>query len=117
MNNVISFTPAQLIAAFLAVCAGISCIAGASVWIGKMVKAAKAPNEKQNERITDLEKRVARHDELLSTDKKRLDHMEEGNRVTQRAILALLRHGINGNDIDSLKDAEAELHEFLIKQS
>lgn len=116
MNNVISFTPVQFIGTFLAICAGITCIAGAVAVIVKIVRAAKAPNEEQTRRIVALENRCNKFDDLLGNDKRRLDHIEDGSRVTQRAILALLRHGIDGNDIEAMKTAEAELHDFLIKQ-
>lgn len=111
-----TFTLPELIAGFLAVCGGFSCIVVAFTNAAKMVKAAKAPETRQNERITTLESRCDRFDELLGNDKRRLDHIEDGNRVTQRAILALLRHGIDGNDVDALKAAETELHDFLLKQ-
>lgn len=39
--------------------------------------------------------------------------VDEGNKVTQKAILALIDHGINGNDIDKLKLAKASLEDYL----
>ena len=85
-------------------------------WIAKGVSKARAPEKRQDERITELERRVAKHDEFLDRDKERLEAIEEGNRVTQRAILALLAHGIDGNDIDALRTAKTELQEYLIKR-
>lgn len=116
MQTVMTFTLSQLIAGFVAVCGGFTCVVVAISHGAKIVKAAKAPEAKQNERITTLENRCNRFDEFFGKDKRRLDHIEDGNRVTQRAILALLRHGIDGNDIDALKSAETELHDFLLKQ-
>lgn len=116
MNNAITFTPSELISGILAICAGISCIAVAVNWIAKGIKAAKAPNEQQDSRLTTLEERVAKHDELLAKDKDRLETIEDGNRVIQKAILALLAHGIDGNEIDSMKTAKSELQEYLIKR-
>ena len=116
MNNVLTFTPMQLVGWFLAVCAGFSCIVGAVTAAIKTVKAARAPERRQDERISSLEKRCNEFDKFFKSDKTRLDHIEEGSRVTQRAILALLRHGIDGNDVEALKAAETELHDFLLKQ-
>ena len=116
MDKVLSFTVGQLIGGFLAICAGLSCIALAVSWIIKAVNKVRAPERKQDERITDLERRVAKHDEFLDRDKERLEAIEEGNRVTQRAILALLAHGIDGNDIDALRAAKTELQDYLIKR-
>ena len=116
MNTIVSFTVGQLIGGFLAVCAGLSCIALAISWIAKGWNKVREPEKKQNERITALERRVAKHDEFLDRDKERLEAIEEGNRVTQRAILALLAHGIDGNDIDALRAAKTELQDYLIKR-
>ena len=116
MNTIVSFTVGQLIGGFLAICAGLSCIALAVSWIAKGWNKVREPEKKQNERITDLERRMAKHDEFLDRDKERLEAMEAGNRVTQRAILALLAHGIDGNDIKALKDAKEALQDYLIKR-
>lgn len=116
MDTVVSFTVGQLIGGFLAVCAGLSCIALAVSWIVKGWNKVREPEKKQDERITDLERRASRHDEFLDRDKERLEMIEEGNRVTQRAILALLAHGIDGNDIDALRAAKTELQDYLIKR-
>lgn len=114
--NSITLTPMQLISGLLAICAAISCVGGAVAWVAKGRDKLKEPERKQDDRLTALEERVARHDEMLGKDKKRIEVIEEGNRVTQRALLALLAHGIDGNDIDALKDAKADLQEFLIKR-
>ncbi len=116
METVISFTPAQLFAAILGICAGVSCIAGAISWIVKGVKAAKKPGQRINERLDALEAKDKQHAEYLDRDNERLEAIEAGNRVTQRALLALLKHGIDGNDVDAMKRAEAELQEFLIER-
>lgn len=116
MNTPITFTPEQLITLLLGLCAAITAVGGAVAWIAKGVSKAKEPEKKQNERITDLERRLAKHDEFLDRDKERLEMIEEGNRVTQRAILALLAHGIDGNDIDALRAAKTELQDYLIKR-
>lgn len=114
MDRIISFTPAQFVTAILAICAGVSCIAGGLAVIIKAFKRAKAPEERQDERITKLEERMAKHDELFANDNDRLEVIEEGNRITQRAILALLSHGIDGNDVEGMKASKKELERYLI---
>ena len=106
----------QLIEAFLALCGAIVAVSAAIGAIVSAVKKAKSPNQLQNERIDTLEHRVDRHDELLGNDKKRLDKIDEGNRVTQRALLALLKHSLDGNDTDSLRKAESDLSDYLINK-
>lgn len=112
----ITFTPASLFAGILAICAGISCIAGAIGWVIKGINAARQPAKKVDDRLTAVEKAVEQHGSFLDNDKKRLEVIEEGNRVTQRALLALLSHGIDGNDIDAMEEAKKELQTFLINR-
>ena len=78
------------------------------------VKKAKAPNMLQNERLAELEKQVKRHDELFLNDLRRFEKMEQGNRIMQKCMLSLLSHGIDGNDVESMKIAKNELQEYLI---
>ena len=106
MDRVISFTPATLWQGLLALCAAITVVAVATGHIIKAVNAAKAPGQKTQERLRILEERVQQHDDFFKNDKERLDTFEEGNRITQRAILALLSHGIYCNDIEGMRKAK-----------
>ena len=63
-----------------------------------------------------MEKHLEEVDTFLATDKKRLDSLEEGNRATQRALLALLDHGIDGNNIKQMQDAKEALQSHLINR-
>lgn len=111
-----SFTPAELWTAVLAVASAIVLLANAAEKIGKAVQVAKAPNARQDERITDLEDWRKGVDLKLDNDKKRLDHLDTGNRATQRALLALLDHGIDGNNIEQMQHAKEELQNHLINR-
>lgn len=111
-----ALTPGQIFASILGVCAGISTIGAAVGWIIKCIKAAKAPAKRINDRLTALETLAEDHAGYLDADKRRLDALERGNRVTQRALLALLKHGIDGNDVEAMKRAENELQEYLIER-
>ena len=82
----------------------------------KVVKAAKAPNDKQNERIEALEAWQKIVDVKLNNDNERLDAIVSDNRITQRALLALLDHGIDGNNIKQMQDAKTVLQKHLINR-
>lgn len=84
--------------------------------VAKAKKALKAPNDEQDRRITTAEKDIKDIKGFLNNDKKRLDTLEDGNRVTQRAILALLGHGLDGNNQKEMKDAKAALESHLINR-
>ena len=113
---VIEFTLQQLIDTILTICGLITAVAAVVGIIAVVVKKAKTPNITQNERLDAVEERLDKHDKLLSNDLERLQNIEAGNRVTQKAILALLRHGIDGNDIESMRHAEKDLQEYLIEK-
>ena len=117
MNTPITFTPATLIGGFLAFCAGLSCIAGAAGWVIKMLRAAKAPAKRVDERLGALESTVEDYREYFDNDQRRMEAIEVGSRVTQKALLALLSHGIDGNDVDAMRAAKAELQEYLIERN
>ena len=123
MDNVISFTPAQLIALVLAICGAIVTISAAIGVIAKALDKARAPEKEQNERLDAHEKRLNAHDEIIErfkeyfdNDDRRFKEIEKSNKITQSALLALLKHSINGEDITSLKEAEKSLEEYLIEK-
>lgn len=115
MNDVIMFTPNQLIQFVILICTCITGVSGVIAIIVAIVKKIKSPNDVQNERLDLIEKRLNKQDERLADDDTRLDKIESGFRVTQRALLALLSHGIDGNEIDGMRDAKKELTNYLIK--
>lgn len=84
--------------------------------ISVIVTKVKSPNVRQDERITSLETRTDQIEKHLGNDNKRLQEIEKGNRITQQSILALMRHAIDGNNIDQLREAESNMQEYLIQK-
>ena len=107
---------AYIVAGVLAVAGAISTLGGAANWVVKLVQVLKAPNVEQDKRLESLEKHMKEVDTYLATDKDRLDSIDESTRVTQRALLALLAHGIDGNHQKQMEDAKVELELYLIKK-
>lgn len=123
MDNVITFTPAGLVGLILGVCAAIVTISAAIGVIAKYIDKARAPERKQNERLDAHEKRLDAHDEIIekfqnffSNDDKRFKEIEKSNKVTQSALLALLKFSINGDDVKSIQDAEKDLEKYLLNK-
>ena len=79
-------------------------------------KALKAPTAALEARIEKLEKKQEQHDEYFSRDLRRIEVLEEGNRVTQKALLALMSHALDGNDVERLRKAKDDLNEYLINR-
>lgn len=119
MDTVIQFTPAQL----LAFAGAIITLSTACGVIVHLISKLREPEKKQNERITACETRLDKLDVVIekfqgyfSNDDRRFKEIEEGNKITQTSLLALLKHAINGNDTKSLKEAEKSLEEYLINK-
>ena len=109
-------TPENIWAVILAGASAIVLISNAAEKIVRAVKAAKVPISEQTERIDALEEWKVEVDRKLNRDNDRLANIDESNRVTQRAILALLDHGIDGNNIKQMCSAKEELQNHLINR-
>ena len=107
---------AYIVAGVLAVAGSISTLGGAANWVVKLIQVFKAPNADQNQRLDKLERHMEEVDGFLANDKRRLDGIDESTRVTQRALLALLAHGIDGNHQSQMEDAKKELELHLIRK-
>lgn len=90
--------------------------------IDARVKASKEPTKVLETRIDALEtiinaeykQRFIDYDSHFKADLQRIEQIEEGNKVTQKALLALLSHAIDGNNTEQLKKAENDLTQYLI---
>lgn len=111
-----NLTPELIWTSILAIASAVVLLSNAVEKIIKAVKAARAPNNKQDERLTALERWKERIERQLSNDDDRLCDIERGNRATQKALLALLDHGIEGNNIKQMQDAKEELQNHLINR-
>ena len=75
----------------------------------KTIKDWKKPHD-------DLETWRTGVNSKLDTDNRRLNELEEGNRVICRGILAMLSHEINGNSNDKLLASQTEITNYLINR-
>ena len=92
--------------------------------IKDLVKSTKQPTNNLEERVGLLEKKLefeikatfVEYDARFGRDKQKIETIEEGNRVTQQALLALLEHSIDGNNVDALEKAKKDLNDYLIRK-
>ncbi|MBQ2863420.1 MAG: hypothetical protein IJE84_04520 [Clostridia bacterium] len=106
----------NILSVILAAASAIVLISNAAEKIARALRAAKTPIDTYNDRLTALELWKEEADRKLSRDNDRLSSIDESSRVTQRAILALLDHGIDGNNVDGLCSAKEELQNHLINR-
>jgi hypothetical protein len=111
-----NWTPAEVWGAILAVASAIVLLSNAAKAIAAAWQAAKAPNALQDKRLKELEDWRKEVDEKLSNDKQQLDEIHDGLRASYQAQLALLDHGIDGNNIKQMQDAKEVLQKHLINR-
>ncbi|MBO5891216.1 MAG: hypothetical protein J6Q30_00675 [Oscillospiraceae bacterium] len=98
----------------LAAASAIVLLSNAAEKIIKAVKAAKAPEEKQNAEIEEIKSRLTKVEVMLSSDDQRIKDAKECNHVLTKGMLALLDHGINGNNVNQMKAARQDVEAYLI---
>ena len=109
-------TPETIWTLVLAAASAVVLLSNAVEKIAKAWQAAKAPNARQDDRLKALEDWKEEVDGKLTHDHERFESLDSGNRVTQRALLALLDHGIDGNNIAQMQHAKEELQNHLINR-
>ena len=98
----------------LAACSAIVLIGNAAGKIAEAVRAAKAPEAKQDERISKLEGRVSKLEESRDNYADQLEDSIRATRISQEAILALLGNAIDGNNTKEMEKARSNLTAYLI---
>ncbi len=100
----------------LGICGGIITIFGAIEKIINARKVLHAPGAEQDRRIKALEERCDRYDQYFSSDKQRLNDLEQSLSVLMQGTFALLSHAINGNDVEVLRKTQREMLDYLTKR-
>lgn len=95
--------------------AAIILIGNAADKIGSFIKALKAPNDELKTDVDDLKKWRKEVEQKLTNDHTELKDIHEGNQAIFQALLALLDHGINGNNITQMETAKEAVRNHLIK--
>ena len=106
---------------FVALVAGaIMSVAAVVGIIFKILSKAGEPERKQNERIKEHEERLNHHDmqfreinEFLANDKRQIEEIIRGNRVTQASLLAIMDQF---PEADDLRRAKKELQNYLVSK-
>lgn len=84
-------------------------VIGAIYGVIKIYKEVRKPS-------STLSNMVEEHGLMLKNDFKRLNEVEESNKMMCKCMLVLLNHEITGNGIDKMKVARDELQEYLINK-
>lgn len=114
MKNILEImTPGQILGTALALLlalAGVIVTVGNAVEkIAKVIKAARAPNEAQNAEIRKLDERLTKVEKHLDNDNSKIKRMDTEHQAVLKALVALLDHGLNGNNVEQMQDAKKAL--------
>lgn len=78
---------------------------------------AKEPEEIQDTKLKELEVRVEKVENKLESAEKHSDKIDNGIYVLMLGSLALLDHGLDGNNIEAMSEAKKKLQEHLAKNN
>ena len=114
MNDIVKF--------ILAFAGGLSTIAAAMGWVYKGVKKVKEPSDKIHAELQEHEDKLKKHDEkfeeideYLNNDKKAIKEINQGNKIVQKSLLAIMEQFLtDGLDKRPLEEAKQELQQYLI---
>lgn len=96
-------------------CLGLIIQIGAVVALIKSLATfTSGTNHTQNNRLDILEKQVVDIQLRLDKGDEHFMRNDNANTVTQKALLALIEHALNGNNIQGLKDVKNELENYLV---
>lgn len=87
---------------------------GAYNTIMSALKTHREEKRRREQPVSNLEGTVKEHDDRLKRDHKRLNDLEEANRIQMRALMAMLHHEIDGNSTEGLKKSYDEIQQYLI---
>lgn len=107
----------------LAVAGFISTAGLALTYVYKAFRQISAPQRVQDDKIRLHEEWLKRHDKVLERhseeldeNKRRMQTIEESNRMIQRSLFALMGHALDENDTEALRRAKDALEEHLIEK-
>ena len=85
-----------------------------------LIQKTKEPTNKLDSRVDNLERLIdtkfREYDLYFDRDLKRIKDLENGNIIVIEALQALLKHAVDGNNIEEMKDAEKKLGKYLLQR-
>lgn len=104
----------ELMTTVLAIFGAIACVGGGVGYLSKLFQWIKKPNDNQDVLLKSHTELLNKHADLLDKNSKRLTELEEQDKLVMQALLALLSHGIDGNDVNAMKSVKDQIQKYLI---
>ena len=105
-----------IIQLFLAFCGGVSCSGAALAYIAKAIGWIKRPELKQNAVLEDHEKRISRLEEKTNNDYDDIQKLQKEMKMMLRAVVAIMKHEIDGNDTADLQKEQEAIDDYLFEK-
>ena len=90
--------------------------------IHKYIKKAQEPDNAQNKRLDELDKRVGtleqgqlQHTQALARDLRRFDGIDEEMRLVLVGVQNLLEAKLSGNNREGMKKSKTDINNYLLK--
>ena len=90
--------------------------------IHKYIKKAQAPDDAQNKRLDEMDKRLrtletgyAQHSLALGRDLSRFGEIDEVNRLTLEAVRALLESKLTKNNVAAIQASKSKIDNYLME--
>lgn len=103
-------------------CAAAITIDKALEIIHKYIKKAQEPDNAQNKRLDELDKRVGtveqgqlQHTQALARDLRRFDGIDEEMRLVLVGVQNLLDAQLSGNNREGMKKSKTDINNYLLK--
>lgn len=103
-------------------CAGAITVDKVLDIIHKYIKKAQAPDDAQNKRLDEMDRRLrtletgyAQHSLALGRDLSRFGEIDEVNRLTLEAVRALLEAQLTGNNVPAMQASKEKIDNYLME--
>lgn len=81
-----------------------------------LVRFTQKPTENLKSRVDELETWKTEVDRRLSSGNDHFNAIDEGNAVTQQALLAIMDSIVSGDNVEEMKKARSELYEYITRR-
>ena len=111
------FTANDIWFAFTVVVIVLGAVLAVAEKIISIKKKVKEPEQLQDDKLKELDLRVQKVENKLKYAEKHSDKIDSGIYVLMLGSLALLDHGLDGNNIEAMSEAKKKLQEHLAKNN
>ena len=100
----------------MAMAGGVIAIGGAVAVFEHIAEKGSIRRNKVAEQVAKHSDTLEKHAQYLDNDDKRLESMEQSNKLIMRGVMQLMSHEIDGNHTAQLKKTRDDMENYLIEK-